>query len=227
MLSPVYSVSPTSMQMTFRNAFNFEDAGVGSQVGFDGMVLEISINGSAFQDIVAAGGNFVTGGYNKTISGGTGSPISGRAAWSGLSGGTTAVPAYITTTVNLPPAANGQLVKMRWLVASDSGNVAAGDQGVRIDTIFGTACTTTAAGVSVSGRVQVETGQGLVNATVIITDGDGFTRTVKTGSFGYYRLDDIPAGATYVVSVDSRHYTFTPQVINVTDNLTDINFVGW
>ncbi len=34
---------------------------------YDGMVLEISIAGGAFQDILAAGGSFVSGGYNSTI----------------------------------------------------------------------------------------------------------------------------------------------------------------
>jgi len=210
--------------MTFRNAFNFEDGGA---VGFDGMVLEISVNGTAFQDIIAAGGSFVSGGYNRTISAGTGRPIAGRMAWSGLSGGTAAVPAYITTVVNLPASANGQLVKMRWLVASDNSNVASGDQGVRIDTISGTACGTTAAPVSIGGRVAISTGQGLTNATVILTDGNGFTRTARTSSFGYYSFDEIPAGRTYIISVDSRNYTFSPQIISVVDNLTDVDFVGW
>lgn len=224
LISPSYVVSAGSIQMTFRNAFNFEDGGA---VGFDGMVLEISVNGSPFQDIIAAGGSFVTGGYNRTMSAGTGSPIGGRMAWSGLSGGTTAVPTYITTTVNLPPSSMGQLVKMRWLVASDNSNVAGGDQGVRIDTITGTSCGTTAAAVSIGGRVQISTGQGLLNATVILTDGEGFIRTARSSSFGYYRFEEIPSGRTYVISVDSRNYTFAPQVISVFDNLTDVDFVGW
>ena len=212
--------------MTFRNAFNFEDSGVGSQVGFDGMVLEISVNGAPFQDIIAAGGSFATGGYNKTISGGTGSPIAGRAAWSGLSGGTAAVPAYITTTVNLPASANGQLVKFRWLVASDSSNVAAGDQGARIDTITGTACGTTAANVSISGRVLTNLGQGVANAMVVITDSNGVAQMARTGSFGYYQLDGILAGRTYVLRVDSRHFTFAPMIISLEDNLTDVDFIS-
>jgi hypothetical protein len=192
------------------------------------MVLEISINGQPFQDIIDAGGSFVTGGYNKTISNQFGSPISGRAAWSGLSGGTVVVPAYITTTVNLPASSNGQLVKLRWLVASDNNGVASGDQGVRIDTLIGTACSnTTAAGASVSGRVQINTGQGLLNATVSIVDGNGFLRTARTSSFGYYRIDDIPVGRNYVLSVDSRHYTFAPIIVNVSDNLTEVDFMGW
>ncbi len=210
--------------MTFRNAFNFQDAGAG--LGFDGMVLEISINGAPFEDIIAAGGSFVTGGYNAIISSATGSPIGGRMAWSGLSGGTNAVPAYITTTVNLPPSSTNQLVKLRWLVASDSSTVAAGDQGARIDSIVGTACPTTAAGVEVSGRVVTPAGYGLLNATVSLTDESGTMRTARSSSFGYFRFEGVQTGRTYIVRVDSRHYVYDPVVIQVFDNISDLNFVG-
>ncbi len=67
------------------------------------MVLEISIAGSPFADIIAMGGNFVSGGYNGVI-GPFPSPIAGRQAWTGNSGG------YIMTVVNFPPAANGHTV---------------------------------------------------------------------------------------------------------------------
>lgn len=53
-------VSPTA-QITFRRSNSLES-------GFDGLVLEISVGGGPFQDIITAGGSFVTGGYNGTIS---------------------------------------------------------------------------------------------------------------------------------------------------------------
>lgn len=215
------------MQMTFRNAFNLEDAGAASQIGYDGMVLEISINGQPFQDIIDAGGSFVEGGYNKTISNQFGSPISGRSAWSGLSGGTVGVPAYISTTVNMPPASMGQAVRIRWVVVTDSAGTANGDAGVRVDTVFGTACHTTAAGVTIGGRVMTPNGQGISNAVVTITDGDGVLRTARTSSFGYYRFEEIQSGRTYMLRVESRNYTFSPMVLNVVDNLTDVDFTGW
>jgi len=71
------------------------------------MVLEISINGGAFNDITTGGNDFLAGAYTRTISATFGSPIAGRKAWSGLSSGTTAAPKYITSTINLPAAANG------------------------------------------------------------------------------------------------------------------------
>jgi len=104
--------------------------------GLDGMVLEISINGGLFADILAAGGSFITGGYTHTIAAAFGSAIAGRMAWSGLSGGPPTAPAYITTKVNLPAAAHGQSIRLKWRVATDnSGDVVTGVPGVRIDDI--------------------------------------------------------------------------------------------
>ncbi|MBA2431296.1 MAG: hypothetical protein H0V56_04180, partial [Chthoniobacterales bacterium] len=115
-------------RLSFRNLYNTEAA-------FDGLVLEISINGAPFQDIIAAGGTFVSGGYTGTLSTGFSNPLPGRAAWSGLSGGTASAPAYITSVVNLPPAAAGQLIQLKWRQGSDSSVVPATNPGSRIDTI--------------------------------------------------------------------------------------------
>ncbi len=119
-------VSPTA-QLSFRNSYDLE-------TGFDGMVLEVSIGGGPFTDIITAGGSFVTGGYNGTISVNFASPILGRSAWTGNSGG------FITTTVNLPAVANGQNVVFRWRRATDSS---VGGAGAWIDniTITGSDCT--------------------------------------------------------------------------------------
>ncbi len=129
--SPVIAIpSGGTSQLTFRNLYNLEN-------GFDGEVLEIRIGAGAFQDILAAGGSFASGGYNGTISNDPAnqSPIQGRAAWTGLSSGTTAAPAYITSIVNLPAAAAGQSIQLRWRVGSDNLFTALGQPGVRIDTI--------------------------------------------------------------------------------------------
>jgi CSLREA domain-containing protein len=82
----------------------------------------------------------------------------------------------------------------------------------------------TAALVSVTGRVLTGSG-GLSNAIVVLTDAVGNTRTTTTGSFGYYRFDNLAAGQTVVVSVVSKRFQFTPQVVSVNDNIADLNFV--
>ena len=170
-----------------------------ASVGFDGMVLEISVNGGAFADIVTAGGSFVTGGYTHTISGSFGSPIANRMAWSGLSAGTTAAPAYITTTANLPAAANGQNVQLRWRVATDSNAVALGVPGVRIDTITGLPCPPNG---SISGTITYGNAIGAPAAPRFVksvslgsTAGSPPVGPVITGTPGTYTLTGFGVGS--------------------------------
>jgi len=118
--SPAISIADPAAVLTFRIRYATESI-------FDGAVLEISFDGGAtFQDIVAAGGVFVTGDYNSTISVNFGSPIAGRRAWSGTSTG------FVLSTVNLPAAAAGQSIVLRWRMASDTS---LSSTGVWVDTV--------------------------------------------------------------------------------------------
>ena len=83
-----------------------------------------------------------------------------------------------------------------------------------------------ASGFNVSGRVLTPDGHGLRNARVTMTDQNDVTRTVTTSSFGYYQFDDAESGRTYIISVASRSYRFAPQVLQVFDTLSDVDFVG-
>ncbi|MEP6903377.1 MAG: SdrD B-like domain-containing protein, partial [Actinomycetota bacterium] len=93
---------------------------------------------------------------------------------------------------------------------------------------FGFYLSPTAANVTVGGRAASASGSGLRGILVILTEGNGSTRTVLTNSFGYYRFDDIPAGQIVTVSVSSKKYSFKQptQVINVSDNIADLDFVS-
>ena len=83
----------------------------------------------------------------------------------------------------------------------------------------------TAAGVSVGGQVTVGK-NGLARARVTLTDFNGATRSMQTSSFGYYRFDDLEAGATYIVSVNHKRYFFEPQVVSAIEDLTELNFMA-
>ncbi len=122
--TPSINITSTSAQVMFRNYYNLEST-------FDGGVLEVSspnINAGVFTDITNAtvGGSFVTGGYNGAISTIFLSPIAGRQAWTGNSGG------FINTTANLGPNVAGQTIKLRFRFASDCSVSAT---GWNIDTI--------------------------------------------------------------------------------------------
>lgn len=117
-------------QLSFRHNFNLEASDVDPNVGFDGAVLELSTDGgNTFQEI--AGSAFVMGGYNRTISTDRGSPIAGRQAWSGNSGG------FITSVVNLPAIQTPNAGRLRWRMASDNSG---SGEGWRVDTVTITWC---------------------------------------------------------------------------------------
>lgn len=62
---------------------------------------------------------------------------------------------------------------------------------------------TTAANATLGGRVTAANGSGIRNVRVTLTDTAGKSRTILTGSFGYYSFEEVPSGETYVVSVAS------------------------
>jgi len=101
--SPAISLGPGLWTVQFRHAYDIENF-------WDGAVLEVSYGVGAFQDVLASGGKFITGGYtNPNVQGGS---LMGRPAWSGNSGG------FITTRVALPPAAS-QSIRLRWRYGTD------------------------------------------------------------------------------------------------------------
>ena len=84
----------------------------------------------------------------------------------------------------------------------------------------------TAATVSVGGRILTRDGSGLRNARVTLTDAQGNSRTVLSGKTGAFRFREIQAGETYIISVASRRYIFQPQVIFVGEDLNDLSFIA-
>src|SRR5437773_9395230 len=123
--SASFTYNTAAAQLSFRQNFDLEEGS--AFAANDAGVLEISIGGAAFQDIIAAGGSFVTGAYNHTSISGFMNPLdSSRANWSGNSGG------FITTVVNLPAAGINQPITVRWRLGSDDSGAAA---GWRVDTV--------------------------------------------------------------------------------------------
>lgn len=84
----------------------------------------------------------------------------------------------------------------------------------------------TSSGIDISGRVLTPDGRGLRNATVTVIDPQGNRRTATTGSFGYYRFYDVPAGSHVVVEVHSNRYRFDPRVVATADTITDLDFTA-
>ena len=200
-----FAITSANSLLTFRNRFNTE-------AGFDGGALEISVNGGAFQDIITAGGQFVSGGYNGVLA--TGSALAGRNAWSGNGGG------YITTAVTLPAAANGQNVKFKWRFASDTGTAGT---GWNIDTVKianSYSCSAIASGIIqfFGGTMTMGEGAATASLTLLRQDGaPGSSASVEfqtTDQTAHERTDYMISGGRITFGPGETAKTFTVSLVD-------------
>ena len=187
LVTPNIPVTSEFARLTFRNAYNFETS---QGINWDGMFLQISIGNGPFEEILSAGGRFLSGAYNAPIQ-----ALGGSSGWGGLSGGGTGAPAYITTTVLLPAAANGRDVRFRWVAASDPSDIAAGNAGAHID------------GVVVENETTFE----VINFAPVVT--------TSPGSAGYTENGPAVVIDPGLTIVDSDSATLVGATVTVTENV--------
>lgn len=86
----------------------------------------------------------------------------------------------------------------------------------------------TAANVFIGGRVMTFDGQGIQNARVTLIGPNGETRSSLTGSFGFYRFDNISVGETYLLTIFSKRFVFAnpTRIISVNEELNNLDFVA-
>jgi hypothetical protein len=109
--------------LSFDHHWAFEFSG---DYPWDGGVLEISTDGTSWQDVLGVGGTFVEGGYNGTLLASPSNPLGGRQAWVAASPGT------VHTVVDLAALA-GESVHVRFRLGCDSLE---GDVGWYVDSIL-------------------------------------------------------------------------------------------
>ncbi|MBK8598093.1 MAG: hypothetical protein IPN83_21455 [Holophagales bacterium] len=115
--SAAHTIAPGST-LSFSHRYNTE---AGSTL-YDGGVLEWSLDGTTWYDILAGNGGaipanaarFVQGGYVGTLSSSYSNPLGGRQAWSGDN------TAFGTVVVDLSDF-SGQSIRLRWRMGSDDG----------------------------------------------------------------------------------------------------------
>lgn len=83
---------------------------------------------------------------------------------------------------------------------------------------------TTAAKVTVSGRVTDKRDRGVSGARITLTDEEGVSVKARTNSFGYYTITGVEVGRGYLVDASARGYTFPTKFLLVDQELTDVNF---
>ncbi len=129
-----------------------------------------------------------------------------------------------TFTWNTPP----QRVGLVSFYAA--GNAANSDGGTSGDFIYTTSknindLAQTATTAVISGRVTTR-GRGLARAQVMISDSNGMIQRTMTNPLGFYRFENVAIGSTYIFEVKSKRYTFAPQVVTVSESISDLNFTG-
>ena len=82
------------------------------------------------------------------------------------------------------------------------------------------------ASAQVSGRVLTPDGRAIRNAIVSLIDALGVRRTATTSSFGLYSFSNVSTGQTYTITVTTKRYRFTPRVMQIDGNVTNLDFVG-
>lgn len=110
--SPAFTVDATgSFVFEFDQYYEFETDFLGE---YDGGVVEISVNGGAWQDAADFGATFADG-YNGSIE-----ALDGRDGYTGDSGG------VVHESINFGTSLQGKTVKLRFIVANDSAVAAYG-----------------------------------------------------------------------------------------------------
>ena len=60
-----------------------------------------------------------------------------------------------------------------------------------------------------------------------ITPKDGTVKTVRTvltNGFGYYRFEAISIDETYILEARAKRYKFSPQVVSITEEISNLDF---
>jgi len=138
LISPSIFISSRDARLNFQNWYDFETTFLRNRL-YDGSVLEISIDGGPWRDILAAGGSFDSGGYDGMIDSCCQNPLAGHMGWSGRSG-PNQVSEFITSAVRLPSSVAGHTVRFRWRVGTDIGTFREGQYIDDIEVTDGYSC---------------------------------------------------------------------------------------
>ncbi|MGI9242124.1 MAG: choice-of-anchor J domain-containing protein, partial [Verrucomicrobiales bacterium] len=119
LVSPSVMVGSSGATLSFRHYYDLQ-----SKV--DGAVLEASLDGGDWFDLLNSAATVVSGDYNDSIRGNVNTPLRLNEVWTGASGG------FVTTAVDLPATWGDQQVQFRWRLVHDSGTAG---EGWYLDTV--------------------------------------------------------------------------------------------
>jgi hypothetical protein len=118
-----------AVALAFDEMFNEE---ADASAAYDGGVLEISVNGGVFADVVSQYGEFAGQTYTRTAASAWSNPLPGRREFSGVNTGGFGV--FVNASMTLP-LSNGDQFQLRWVQGTDSGSTASVPNGWIIDNV--------------------------------------------------------------------------------------------
>ena len=82
--------------------------------------------------------------------------------------------------------------------------------------------------VSVEGRVRTADGSGIRNVRVTLVQANGEVKHALTGTFGYYRFENVRSGQTVLINVAAKQYTFPQPTITraLSDDISEADFIA-
>lgn len=200
------------LYISFRIAAIGRTATQGMDVG-DTVAVRFSLDNAPFTNEAIVRGD-TSAAWNYTVTGepivnydGNGTVEAGK-IFQPVSSSTNDTNSVTKLTIRIPDAVLNSLsigVRIRVELTSDANELWVVDDFIAYTSIV------TAAQVSVGGRVSTPDGQGIPGATVIVITPSGQSRRAITNPFGYYRFDDLQAGAAYVLEVRHKQYAFAPR----------------
>ena len=111
--SPAITIPAGMAVLEFFHRFQFQGT-------FDGGVLEGSLDGGAWFDLLNSDATVLQGDYNGTMASGTNSAIAGRQAWSGFS------VLFVPVRIQLPASWEGKSIAFRWRAVHDNASASTG-----------------------------------------------------------------------------------------------------
>ena len=102
-----------------------------------------------------------------------------------------------------------------------NGQILIGNPSVNAMVIF-VPTAPTAAPASIEGRVLSSSGRPIPGASVTITDESGRSRTVRTSTFGYFRIYGVRVGESYIISASAKRFRFESVLLNISEDVTGL-----
>jgi len=84
----------------------------------------------------------------------------------------------------------------------------------------------TAAHVSIEGQVLTAGGSVIRNAIVIAIDDENRSFTTRTNTFGFFRMENLDAGHSYILSAVARGHSFSAQTVTLNQQETTFNLIA-